>query len=325
MLVLFCLALTTTSFGQKATTTTTKSPTASDYERIIAANYEVEFRKLAIETLDLTEKETEAFTPIYLAYMNEKSELMERRQKLVDEYKDEMAEDDTAEDEAEETADFIENYWEVDIAEMELRKDYFDKLEDKIPYDKAVTFFLLEEAVESDMQSMAVVNVIPTAIQVRRPYVAYRNQTDAYNTWMININGSVELDHAYTRNGLYKLVDAAAAIATSQNVTVTDMDMKAKEIKQLADGLQDNWRSTDHADKARKAFTMTADLMKSIQQKGNFTTLSTSVSDLEKAAKKIDPSVLMTEQADHIYNFFEQAQKVVNAMAKEAQMSSARG
>ena len=100
MLVLFCLALTTTSFGQKATTTTTKSPTASDYERIIAANYEVEFRKLAIETLDLTEKETEAFTPIYLAYMNEKSELMERRQKLVDEYKDEMAEDDTAEDEA---------------------------------------------------------------------------------------------------------------------------------------------------------------------------------------------------------------------------------
>ena len=100
------------------------------FERMLKTQYKVELRSLAGSALDMTSEEIEDFIPIFMDYMKYKNSLVERRNDLVKDYQDEMKEDDTAKDEAEETADFIENYLEVDIADMELQKDYFDKFEE---------------------------------------------------------------------------------------------------------------------------------------------------------------------------------------------------
>jgi hypothetical protein len=98
----FVMGLSTSTYGQSE-----KDITAEQYERMIENAFEVDLRKVAIQSLDLNEEEITAFTPVYMKYMNEKADLIDRRMKRVEAYEKEMAEDDRAADEARESARFV--------------------------------------------------------------------------------------------------------------------------------------------------------------------------------------------------------------------------
>lgn len=138
--------------------------TVEEYERLIQNTFQVNFRTYVVEQLGLNSEQITRFTPLYMEYMDRRADLADKRARLVEEHKDEMSEDDSMEDENEETADFIENYWEVDIAEMELRKDYFDRMEDVISYENAMAFFMLEEDVSRSLRQAQMSAIMPMII-----------------------------------------------------------------------------------------------------------------------------------------------------------------
>lgn len=296
--------------------------TAEDYERLVDAAFKVDFRAFAINQLDLSEKETEAFTPLYLDYMGQKAKILDRRAQLVAEFRDELKEDNTMSSEREETADFIENYWETDIAATELKKDFFDKMEDEIPYEKAIAFFNLEDAVRNRIQRMQLVDVIPMSYTVIEPVAAtYYVELDDYNQWAMTINGNVSLDHEYTHQGLTKLTKAVDAMAAAEGIYVANWKEKKQKLMKWGDKLTKNWKSTDHADMTRKAFMALNEVFKDVTDDPRFTGTKKWVSKLDATARNIDPNELLTDQADHVVTYFDQAQSLVNELARQARIS----
>lgn len=164
LLALFLGAIPMVSAQQ---TGTEKEHTVEDYETLIENHMKVKFRELAYKTLELTEDEIVKFDPLYSQYTEEKMKIVEKRSRLIENYKEEMKEDDDAKEKDEETAGFIENYWETQIKEMELQKDFFDRFEEVVSTDKAISFFLLEDRVQNRVEEGAVLRIIPMSIEVR--------------------------------------------------------------------------------------------------------------------------------------------------------------
>lgn len=313
---LLCLGLMPMTMAQDT------EVTKEDYQRLIKNHLQVDFRTFALESMDLTEEQIRDFDPIYLAYMDAKSDFVQKKQELVKEYEEEMKEDDSAEDKTDETADFIENFWELRIDEMELRKDYFDKLEDKIGPIKAANFFLLEEAVYDRMQQKQLIAVIPALSKLERMpksfYTAdWRSKIEGFRGWMMQHQGEVTIDHKYTSTGLKKMVKAVDALAQANNVMITDYDMKKQKIMQIADELRQDTYSDIHADKARKAFMMTAELLTALQNKTGISTAQAHTQAVAEAASAIDPDVLFTNQAEKVKHFFDHGLKAINSMANK--------
>lgn len=358
-LILLLVAFGLTSLpAQVNPTTANRDVTAEDYERMIENLFKVQFRSFVIEKLGLNEEQTTRFTPIYLEYMEAKANLADKRMRLVESYQEEMKEDDSTEDEKEETADFIENYWEVDIDAMELRKDYFDRLEDAISYRNAMQFFLMEESIDRMFVRADLTKLVPNAKLLQMP----KNQSDRMagqdkqmnnnrmpinrsdDTQMNNqrqtttqprttapsgatadylhIDGTVDLSHSHTRDGLYKLVEAAEAIASAKNITVNNWASTKQNILQKADYITKNWRSLDHADRTKEAFMSLNDVYSDIHQKGNFTGVDNYLNNMKDATGSIDVDVWFTRQPQHFKRYFENAEMLVNEMARQANLSN---
>lgn len=293
--------------------------TTEDYNKIIDSKLYVESRAQAIRALMLDEKQIEDFTPIFQDYTRRKAALEERRMKLVKEYEDEMAEDDTAKDEMNETGDFIENYWEIDIAYMELKKDMFDRFEDVITPTKALDFFAMEDMINSRANRKLMTEMLPTyGVLVPVP-VSYEWELNDYRNWnSINIDGKVGLDHNFTYNGLSKLLSVAEKMASAEGISVNNFAERKQMIMQKAEMMKTNWKSLNHADYAREAFTMTSDLMKEISMDSRFTANKMELSELNTVAESIRPSVKLTDQATNVYRFFNTAENIVNGLVNQA-------
>lgn len=163
LLLLFTLTIT---FAQVLTSNA--DVTIEDYERFIDKKLEMNFRLNAMDAINLTSEEINAFNPVFDNYITAKDRLSEKKFKILEEYVDEMQGESDADDRAEETSDLIEDYWEAEIAEMELKKDYYDILEDKIPFQKAVDFFLYEETVENDMKYDILLPTMPLVAKIEK-------------------------------------------------------------------------------------------------------------------------------------------------------------
>ncbi len=197
LLLLFTL---TTTFAQVSP----KNPDATmeDYERFIDKKLEMNFRLSAMEAINLTSEEISAFNPVFDNYITAKDRLSDKKFKILEAYAEEMREESDADDRAEETSDLIEDYWEAEIAEMELKKDYYDRLEDKIPFQKAIDFFLYEETVENDMKYDILVPTMPTVINIEKKKKARKAKKMAANKpatvttkdWNRYIDKKLEMD-----------------------------------------------------------------------------------------------------------------------------------
>jgi len=298
-----------------------REATAKDYERMIENTFEVEFRELAIETLSLDEETIEEFTPLYLSYMESKAELIEERNQLIEEHKDEMSENQSKAQVDDETADFVENYWEIDIDEMQLKKNYFDQFEDIMTYKQAMRFFELEESFRSRIARAHLMKYVPIMVELEPVYVSYEVEKRDFNDWKtINIDGEVSLDHNFTHDGLTKLVNYASAMVENEGITIMNFQKRKDEILSIADELRVDWTSGDHADKVRKAFNITARLLGEIHEDSRLDVPEKMVRHLEKAANRINPAELMTAQEEAVYAFFNRAEILINRLASEAAM-----
>lgn len=313
------VAQTTTPITQTVSNRAAE-PQEEDFQRMMRNTYNVEMRAVSARALGLTSEEIEGFTPVFMKYMKSKDDLTERRLSLVEDYRDEMAEDDTQKDEINETGDFIENYLEIDIAEMELKKDYFDFLEDEIGPIKALRFFELEDQFQNRVKRSMIMDMLPTMTILMPNYTtSYDREMNDYRNWnKINITGKVDVDHNFTYNGLEQLLTAAEAMTNSEGIDVNDFDGRKNMVMMKAAQMKENWKSLKHADLAREAFTATAGVLKDIATDSRFIVRNEWISKLEMQAAAIKPSVKLTDQATEVRTFFQTAETIVNDLVDQA-------
>lgn len=324
---LFAMCFSISAFAQINTTATADMSdkaemnaddkvTTNDYERLLDAYLRVSFREYAYETLELTAEQIKAVDPLYMEYMRDRAELNDKRIKLMEDYNEERMENDRAEDEAEEAAEYVEDYWEINIDEQQLRKETFDRMEDDITYQKAFEFFLLEETIANRVNQETTIEYIPVLVELDSPEMLYYREVDRYNTWMkrnnVNIEGKTSLDHQFTYDGLMKLVRTMDATANAVDGEIENYDTHINTIKTKAATLKEDKYGNEHADAARVAFMTVAALMEKVADLDGVVVADERLKALRTAAEKIDPSMLYLEQSAHAYSFFEEAQQALN-------------
>lgn len=332
MIVLcFCISFSTAIAQESMTIEDSDGEMVSmeDFERYVNSALEMDYRNTTIEALELTEEETIAFDPIFSSYMDKKKNLMQKRARMLKDFQEEMDPDDSAKNLKEDKADFIEDYWELTIDEMELRKDYFDKLEDKIALNKAIQFFVWEQMAESRMNQEMMVQLVPVLIRSNEmpDFMKYdysigskgssKDRSDRamksvkeFDKWVSKKNsGKVDLSHEYTYNGIKHLLNAVQSVSYTDNWNKNSVQSEKSRIMNMAAKLKENRYSDEHADLALKAFTAISDLMNGMEGPTNKMMIN-----LDKSAKAIDPDVLLTKQAQKVYTFFEEANRKLQSM-----------
>lgn len=321
LLATFCIPATAQETTTKVTdrSSNVEEATQEDYQRMMKSEVFVAVRAQAVNSLNLSEKETSGFTPLLMEYTKQKEALVDRRVRLVEKYADEMSEDDRIKDEMNETGDFIENYWEVDIAEMELKKDFFDRMEDVITPSKALRFFANEDMYNLRAKRSLLVEKLPEMYILFPNPVTYQFELDDFREWKrLNIDGMVALDHQFTANGLTKLLNAAEAMTQTEGISVNNFASRKAEVMKSTEMLTKNWKSLKHADYARQAFVTTADILAEIAKDNRFETKAEWLSKLNSTAKMIDPDQKLTDQASTVYTFFNTAEAIVNDLVAQA-------
>jgi hypothetical protein len=367
MLLLCLFSISTFSFAQTADAN--DKVTKEDYQRYIDSKMEMDFRNMTLKALDLTSDEIIAFDPIFREYMNDKDRLFEKRMNLLEDFRDEMREDDSVKNQNEDRADFIEDYWETEIAEMELSKNYFDRLEDAIPVDKAIKFFLWEDAIQDQIVRNTMSEFVPMVLEfeyyplnsdekkrkdkarwkkdkkkdkwnsdkkdmsMKKEYkskdkltakgssstsststamlsVETQKSLSTFNEWNKSNKGKVDISHEYTAAGLNALVTALDGVRTDMNLYLPSFDEKKKMIMNVAATIQKDPYSLKHADMIHKAFVGIGELMENVNQSNELTMIG----------KKINPDIMLTKQAPHIYNFFETANSQLQSLTKKMPM-----
>ncbi|CAN5918726.1 hypothetical protein BH24BAC1_BH24BAC1_19590 [soil metagenome] len=114
------------------------------------------------------------------------------------------------------------------------------------------------------------------------------------------------LQHEYTSNGIRNLADALNAIAQRTDNHNDRIDTKHQELHQMADQIQKNPTSTQHANVIRDAFTTSADMMERVQR-NLYPHLENQVAEVRQAAQSINPQDLTLDQKNEVKRFFERA------------------
>jgi hypothetical protein len=164
---------------------------------------------------------------------------------------------------------------------------------------------------------------MPVMIELEPIRIAYDTEKQDFDNWKtINVDGEVSLDHKYTHDGLKKLVNFVESMVMMEGIEINNFEQRKSDIMSLAKDLTQNWTSTEHADKAKKAFEHTAELIADIKEEADVQLSNNQVKHLKEAASAINPSQLMTNQEDKVYAFFDHAQKAMNALSKNIAMDS---
>ena len=101
-------------------------------------------KALVKETLQLTEKESAVFWPLYDAYVKAQIKIFNRHTALIREHKQKS--ENLSDKEAEV---LINKYLELQADELKLKQAYVKKFSKKLPYRRVYQFFDLEDRIEA--------------------------------------------------------------------------------------------------------------------------------------------------------------------------------
>jgi len=316
------------------------SVSKSDYERMMEKRLEVNFRNYAIKTLSLSETETNAFDDIFFEYMNDKDDIIDTKYSLLDEYVASAKTNDELDDET--TADFIENYWESEIDEMQIEKDYFDRLEDEIGVKKATNFFLLEDAVQNRLKNSMYAKNMPLLIEIerfsvfddgkkkkwmekqdstpKRKNTAQSMKTKAavrsYVEWAKSSDPKkVAYSNDYVGTGIKALAGATLAVYDASDWEVDNMKVRIDNLMRIADQLSETDVTTEKADIATVAFKDAASIFYDLQINNDLGYVEIETEELGRLANDVFSTQLLEDQADDVYSFFKQAASVLEQVS----------
>ena len=107
-----------------------------------------EKRELVKETLQLTEKESAVFWPLYDEYEKNRVYIFNRYSALLKKYMQER--EGSSDNKAEEMMNELRA---IQTEDLESRRAYFKKLSKKLPYKRVFQYFIFEERVEAGLHA----------------------------------------------------------------------------------------------------------------------------------------------------------------------------
>lgn len=144
---------------------------------------------------------------------------------------------------------------------------------------------------------------LPTAVDAYIQFVEGSRARDA-----------MAADHAFTATGIRNLAAALEAIASAGG---PDVQRELTTLRQQAGVLQQDARSTDHADRTRESFVTLAGLMTAIQV-ARFPSMEEEVADVKRAAEDINAATPLLDQPNAVQTFFDRAAAAVRKMSSDA-------
>jgi hypothetical protein len=123
------------------------------------------------------------------------------------------------------------------------------------------------------------------------------------------------LDHNYSSDSIRLLSAALSSLAREHNIKDPDIEQRVKSLEQYADRLQEDKRSTEHADLVRDAFISITDLITDLENRIH-SDQSQEIGQLRQAAQSIDPNQLLLKQKAQMQEFFTRASAVLQAMSQ---------
>lgn len=178
----------------------------------------------------------------------------------------------------------------------------------------ALLWFLVDQTGqrEPDQDTVANITGIEPAAEPTGPML---NEVQQFVTFVRENQPTEEmgLNHEYTSTGIRNLADALNAIAKQTDNHNDQIEQKHEELLQMADQIQKDPESTQHANVIRDAFTTSADLMEQLQR-NLYPHLNDQVAEVRQAAQSVDPGNLTLDQKIDVKQFFERASDAVQAM-----------
>ena len=140
-----------------------------------------------------------------------------------------------------------------------------------------------------------------------------RKSIAAFTAFVDEPEVEMNLEHDYTRKGLKLLAGSLTALADRYDIEDVQLQNAKKVMINKANVLDNNWKSTDHADHIQEAFMSATKVMEQIQQK-HLPGMSKEVRKVCDEAEGIDPHTLTLDQKNAVKTFFRDAADVVEQM-----------
>jgi len=131
-----------------------------------------------------------------------------------------------------------------------------------------------------------------------------------YVNFVQNTKQKMSLDHEYTNEALFKLIEAVNAMAGEVGYEVrADLE----KVKEYAKMITKDPFETTHADNIRKATDVLTNVLQNIQ-KAKYPGLADEVELLKRSSESIKPEVLTLDQKDAVKNYFAEASDLLQKM-----------
>ena len=136
-------------------------------------------------------------------------------------------------------------------------------------------------------------------------FVAWTNENRARQ--------EADTTHAFTAEGIRHLADAIAEIVDRDTTGAMMLRQRADTIRGLADALQRNWQSTNHAEYARRAFMEATMALESLRDQ-RYPNAATQVAQVRQAAEGVQANQTLLPQRQQVQQFFDRAAEALQTM-----------
>lgn len=122
-----------------------------------------------------------------------------------------------------------------------------------------------------------------------------------------------DTSHEYTADGIRRLAAAIGSLADRDTAGMQTIRQRVDTVRGLADALERNWESPNHAQYARQAFLEASEVMDQLRTQ-RFPNAANQVAQARQAAENVQQNQPLLEQRQQVQQFFERAGTALQAM-----------
>ena len=122
-----------------------------------------------------------------------------------------------------------------------------------------------------------------------------------------------DTSHAHTADGIRQLAAAIESLADRDTAGMEMVRQRADSIRGLADALERDWESPNHAQHARQAFLEASELMDQLRTQ-RYPNSANDVAMARQAAQNVQPAQPLLAQRQQVQQFFDRAATALQTM-----------
>jgi hypothetical protein len=138
------LAMAVLSFGRIADAQQTESLNVNDVVELLQTDVSTHRKSVIAKSMELTEKESKVFWPVYREYHADLAELNDRTVKLIEAF---LKDRENLSDEV--AKKLLDEYLDIEKGKLKLKNKYVKKFKKKLPPRRVLKYFQLENKLDA--------------------------------------------------------------------------------------------------------------------------------------------------------------------------------